>query len=331
MTTRWPSSSQVSAPPSLASRYDLGPALSIARHTHTHSQPHFSPQHEAHTSALKLQRHSLEAALAIERAQALERENAAAHAELAVLRAHPDSTPRPAELQLPELTLALRRASDKRTLAEDALRARTAQFVDVQGAAERAQYAVEGAFGLAERARAREEEAWACERALALRLRVVEEERMMLDRAVGEYADLVRALERRQSLHSSPTPPPRQQQLQEELRSPPPPTPPPKESHARSANGQHREQDGNGTSTLEALQEQHAVLHKLAGEFEGASEALRDEISRLRSELEEARAESQAERRAAQEERVRLSNALTELELLQHDDNASAKMVSRYM
>jgi hypothetical protein len=48
-------------------------------------------------------------------------------------------------------------------------------------------------------------------------------------------------------------------------------------------------------------------------EFEGAGEALRDEISRLQSELEEARAESQAERRAAQEECVRLSNALTEL------------------
>ena len=57
------------------------------------------------------------------------------------------------------------------------------------------------------------------------------------------------------------------------------------------------------------------MLHKLAGEFEGAGEALRDEISRLQSELEEARAESQAERRAAQEERVRLSSVLTELEL----------------
>jgi len=62
------------------------------------------------------------------------------------------------------------------------------------------------------------------------------------------------------------------------------------------------------------LQEQHVVL-RIAGEFEGASEALRDEISRLQRVLEEARAESQAERRAAQEEHVRLSNALTELEL----------------
>jgi hypothetical protein len=59
------------------------------------------------------------------------------------------------------------------------------------------------------------------------------------------------------------------------------------------------------------------VLHKLriAREFEGREEALRDEISRLQRELEEARAELQAEQRAAQEERARLSNALTELEL----------------
>jgi hypothetical protein len=34
--------------------------------------------------------------------------------------------------QLPELTLALHHASDKLTLAKDALRKRTAQFVDVQ-------------------------------------------------------------------------------------------------------------------------------------------------------------------------------------------------------
>ncbi len=45
------------------------------------------------------------------------------------------------------------------------------------------------------------------------------------------------------------------------------------------------------------------MLHKLAGEFEGTSEVLRDEISRLQSELEEAHAESQAEWRAVQHHR----------------------------
>jgi hypothetical protein len=139
----------------------------------------------------------------------------------------------------------------------------------------------------------------------------------MMDRAVGEYADLVRALERRQSLPSSPPPPP-----------------PPKESPALTAatsNGKHTEKDGDGVSTLEALRERKEELRKLAGEFEGASEVLRDEIGKLRGELEEARTELEAERKAAEEERARLSNALTELELLKHDDNAAAKMVSRYM
>jgi hypothetical protein len=106
-----------------------------------------------HTPTLKLQQHSLEAAIAIEHTQALQHENAASQAELAVLRAHPDSMPHPAKLQLPELSLALRSANDKLTLSEDALRARTAQFVDMQAAASRAHYAAESAFGAAGAAR----------------------------------------------------------------------------------------------------------------------------------------------------------------------------------
>jgi hypothetical protein len=289
----------------------------------TNHPPH--SQHEAHSSALKLQRHSLEAAIAIERAQALEHENAATHVELAALRAHPDSTPHPAELQLPELTLALRRASDKLTLAEDALRERTAQFVDMQGAASRAHYAAENAFGVAAGARAREEEALLRERELMLQLRVAEEEGRMMDRAVREYADLVRALERRQSLPSSPPAP----------SSPPPPIPPPKQTSSpdetHTSNGRSPDQGRNGRSAFESLQERKEELHELAGEFEGTNKALSDEVGRLQVELDGARSELEAERKAAEEDRLRLSNALAELERSKHDDNAAAKMVSRYM
>ena len=262
--------------------------------------------------------------MAIERAQALQHENASAQAELAALRAHPDLTPHPAELQLPELSLALRSANDKLTLAEDALRARTAQFAEMQGAASRAHYAAESAFGVAAGARAREEDALVRERELMLRLRVVEEEGRMMDRAVREYADLVRALERRQNLPSSPP------------SSPPPPTPPPKQSFSPPAgahpfNGEPPEKDGSGGSTFGALQEEKEGLHKLAGEFESVNGALRDEICMLQLELEGTRSELLTERKAAEEERLRLSNALTELERLEHDDNVAAKMVSRYM
>ena len=260
--------------------------------------------------------------MAIERAQALEHENAAMRVELAALRAHPDSTPHPAELQLPELTLALRRASDKLTLAEDALHERTAQFVDMQGAASRAHHAAENAFGVAAGARAREEEALVRERGLMLQLRVAEEEGRMLDRAVREYANLVRALERRQSLPSSSSPP----------SSPPPPIPPPKQAPspdgAHTSNDRPPEQYRNGGSTFGSLQE---GLDKLAEEFEGANKTLSDRIGRLQVELDGARSELEAERKAAEEGRLQLSDALAELEHFKHDDNAAAKMVSRYM
>jgi hypothetical protein len=286
----------------------------LPQHTHFILLPPL-PQHEAHTSALKLQRHSLEAALAIERAQTLERVNAAAHTELAVLRAYPDTTPRPAELQLPELTLALRRASDKLTLAEDALRTRTAQLADTQGVADRAHHAAEQAFFLAASAREREEDATAREGKLALQLRVAEEENRMTDRAVQEYADLVRKLERCQSLSSSS----------------PSPSPPSAEAPVRVPNGDKASESAGNGALFEALQGERAGLHQLAGEFTAANEVLREEMGKLQVDLEGTRAELEAERKAAEKERMKLSDALVELERARHDDNAAAKMVSRYM
>jgi hypothetical protein len=241
--------------------------------------------------------------MAIERAQVLEHENAAARAELATLRAHPDTTLHPAELQLPQLTLALRSANDKLTFAEADLRTRTSQLADVHGAAGRAHHAAENAFALAAGARAREEDAMARERALMLRLRVVEEEGKVMDRALREYADLVRDLERHQGLPSSPPP--------------------------GASNRMSQEHDDSGL--IDSMQKDKAALHKLAGDFVGENEALRDEIGKLQVELEGTRAELEAERKAAEEERAQLSDTLTELQLLRHDDNAAAKMVSRYM
>ena len=54
-----------------------------------------------------------------DRAHVLERENAMLKEEVLILRTHPDSAPHPAALQVPELTLALRRLSDKLTLTEE--------------------------------------------------------------------------------------------------------------------------------------------------------------------------------------------------------------------
>jgi hypothetical protein len=231
-----------------------------------------------------------------------------------VLREYPDTTPHPAELQLPELTLALRRASDKLTLAEDALRTQTSQFMALQGASARAHHAAENAFSLAASARAREEDALSRERALMLRLRAAEEENKMSDRAVREYADLVRRLEqqRRQSLSSS--------------------SPPSSSTEARRVSTNGDEESRNGKKQLEVvLQEDKAGLRALVEEFAEVNEALRDEIGRLEVDLEGTRAELDAERKAAEKEREQLADALTNLDRAKHDDNAAAKMVSRYM
>lgn len=66
----------------------------------------FSSMRHTHPT-LKLQRHSPASSLAIECSQALERESTVAHAELAILRAHPDSMLHPAKPWLPELTFTL--------------------------------------------------------------------------------------------------------------------------------------------------------------------------------------------------------------------------------
>ena len=61
---------------------------------------------------MKLQRHSLDTTHALEGARHLEQENQRLAEEVALLRAHPDITPHPASLQIPELTLALRTLSE---------------------------------------------------------------------------------------------------------------------------------------------------------------------------------------------------------------------------
>ncbi|KAI0064636.1 hypothetical protein BV25DRAFT_1800078 [Artomyces pyxidatus] len=255
-------------------------------------------QHEAHASALKLQRHSLDATLALERAQAHARENTALRAELAALHAHPDAAPHPAALQAQELTVALRRLSDKLTHTEGMLLARTAELAGALGDRARARHEVDAAYALAARARAREEEGRARERELERRVRAVEEEGRMADRAVREYADLVRNLERRQSASSPP------------------------------ANGSARH---SVSMPLDGLRADRAGLQQAVEEFGAEAERLEAEIARLHGELEVSEARYEAQQKAAEEDRTLLAQARTELDKLSTDDSAAAKMVSRYM
>ncbi|KAI0035051.1 hypothetical protein K488DRAFT_36646, partial [Vararia minispora EC-137] len=256
-------------------------------------------QHEAHSSALKLQRHSLESALAVERAHALERENTAIREELTILRSHPDVTPHPATLQVTDLTHALRRLSDKLTQTEDTLVLRTKELANALADVARGKLEVEGAYALAAHTRAREEESKARERGLLWRVQAAEEERDLTDRVVKEYADLVRNIERKNSLPSTPP-----------------------NGHARHPS----------TSTLsESLRDSKTSLRALLEETRAESEGLRAELARLHAEAENNVGVLEAERKAAESERAELSRLRVELDRVRADDDSAAKMVSRYM
>ncbi|PBK78883.1 hypothetical protein ARMSODRAFT_1078347 [Armillaria solidipes] len=166
-------------------------------------------QDEAHSASVKLQRHALNTSNSHERLIQLERENALLKSELSVLRANPHSDAsesHPAVLQSQELTLSLRRLSDKLSLTEDALLERTTQVTEANAELAKAKDAAEGAYALAARIRGREEEVKVRERDLEKRLREAQEHSKMSDLVVSEYADYVRSLDGRTSM--SPRLPP---------------------------------------------------------------------------------------------------------------------------
>lgn len=238
----------------------------------------------------------------MERAHILERENAQIREELAILRSHPDVTPSSAALQVPELTLALRRLNDKLSATEDSLLARTNEVARALSDVAKGKYEVENAYALAAHTRAQQEEGKARERELKRRLRAVEEERDMSDRVVREYASLVRSLERKQAPISPPA----------------------------EANG-HGRSLSIASNLSEMMQDGRGSVHKLVTEFTAESEALEAEIARLHAQLEIIESEREVERKVADYDRIELSRARAELEKLKIDDSTAAKMVSRYM
>ncbi len=140
----------------------------------------------------------------------MERENALLKSELSVLRANPHSDTfesHPAVLQSQELTLSLRRLSDKLSLTEDALLERTTQVAEANAEFAKAKDAAEGAYALAARIRGREEEGKIRERDLQKQLREAQEHSKMSDLVVSEYADYVRSLDGRTSDMSPRLPP----------------------------------------------------------------------------------------------------------------------------
>lgn len=220
--------------------------------------------------------------------------------ELAVLRAHPLPSSHSGGHVVQELTLALRRSSEKLDLTEHALAERTAELVHARTEAQKARYDIEGAYKLAASARAREEEGNVRERGLETRLRAAEEERRLIELVVHEYADLVRSLDGRKS---------------------------------SLGNGSAVLQDASASSLtlVEGLHEGKSSLHRLMTEFASENEKHEMSIRQLRDKIANLENTLDAERKTAARDRAHLAKVQLELEALKLDDTTAAKMVSRYM
>lgn len=154
---------------------------------------------------MKLQRHSLDAIRVHERAGQLERENDLLKAELAILRANPHSeSAASAKHVQDQLTLSLRRQSQKTALAEETIAAKVAEIAQLKAEVYRAQVSADSAYLLGARVRAREEELKAHRREMAVRIELLEDDLRMADKTIKEYAALVRGMEKStSSQHSS--------------------------------------------------------------------------------------------------------------------------------
>lgn len=244
----------------------------------------------------------------------LERENDALKSEIAILRAnpHPDASPQahPAVLQVQQLTLSLRRLSDKLSLTEDALLARTTELTHALGEATKAKLAAESAYELAARTRGREEAGKVREVELEWKVKAAEEAAKMSDLVVNEYADLVRALNTKTG--QGPT----------------------KHSRSNSTSSAIEEDSTTNigmTTLVESLSQGKLGLQRLLAEFSNETEKLQAELLRLQGDVATVEAKCEAERKSSEQCSVELANARFELQRLKLDDNAAAKMVSRYM
>ncbi|KAK7030418.1 hypothetical protein VNI00_014162 [Paramarasmius palmivorus] len=252
-------------------------------------------QDEAHSASVKLQRFSFDTSTIQDRLIHLEHENEALRNEVFILRAnpHPDTLPEshPAVQQSAQLTLALRRLSDKLSVSEEALLSRTTELANATSEATRCRATMEGAYALAAQMRGREEEAKIRERELLMEIRAAREEARMSDMVVKEYADLVRSLDAKN----------------------------PSTSAAQ-----------NSTLT-DGLSEGKLGLKQLFNDFTSEIESLNAQVTQLQGQVADAESRIEAERKAGEAERLLLVQTRHELDELRLEDKSAAKMVSRYM
>lgn len=210
-----------------------------------------------------------------------------------------DAPPQSANLQVSELTLSLRKLSDKLTFTEEALFARSTELAHAKSELGRAKHEVDTTMALARRVNSRAEDLERRERDLERKARAAEEERKLADLVVEEYAALVRKLEGRPSRASSA-------------------------SHDAGVTS-------SPAALREGLAEGRAGLQRLFGEFNAEVDTLSSELSRIRAESEQLHATLEAEKQRSEADRESLAKVMLELDKYKADDSTAAKMVARYM
>ena len=210
-----------------------------------------------------------------------------------------------------QLSLSLRRLSEKFTLTEDALSTKTTELAQANADLLKARLAAENAYELGARVRGREEAAKIRENELQWRLKSAEEEKKISEVAVSEYANLVRSMEARMGLGLGST-----STLV---------------SHRDTMVEGDSEKPHSGDTLANSLVEEKLGLKRLISQFHSDTEGLLRQLGQLRGELEVVKSNYEAERKGTHILHLELGKAQAELHMLKIDDNTAARMVSRYM
>lgn len=261
-------------------------------------------QDESHASALKLQRHSLSTSRALDHAHALEHENTVLKNELSTLRSLASSDPSASAsstIQINQLTLSLRTLSEKLSATESSLSQRTQELTNALAGLAKSRASTDAAYELASRIRGREEALKSRERELELKLGIAEEKARMNERAVSEYADLVRALEGRT---------------------------------AQTTNGVYM--NGQATRSSQTLVhhphlDDKDTIERILIEFAQERETLQTQLSTSQHDLALLKSHLDAQTKCTESTTAQLAQLQSKLYHLERDDNTAAKMVSRYM
>ena len=222
--------------------------------------------------------------------------------------------------QVTDLSLALRRASDKISLTEEALLKKTTELTHCISENHKLQFQLKAALASVDSLRRAGHEPTSREIELERRCKAAEEEARMADTVVMEYADLVRSLEQRLSQMDSTKFDPGHDVTNVSNGD---------GHNSTYSNGTAKPADGS--TPLQSLAENRASLQRLLHEFNAESGRLQDEVSRLHGELSKLQNTLDAERVISNTDRGKLAEALTQLEFSKVDDTSASRIVSRYM